>query len=125
MSDYLKQRRTWSQFGKPPKEKTVYKLKTVSDKKKKELAGESKSDLDNWFEERRKEMTGTCLFCGGKTERDNDDTFKFSIAHLLAKRKNMFPNIACHPDNWIELCHYSNSCHSNFDNGIITWEFLA
>lgn len=112
-------------FGKTAEKKEPVPLKKISDKKKKELAGESKSDLDNWFEERRKEMTGVCLFCGGKTERDNDDTFKNSIGHLLPKRKNMFPSIACHPDNWIELCFYGNSCHTNFDNGIITWEFLA
>lgn len=125
LSEYMKSRQNQKLFGKAPDKKQPAPLKKISDKKKKELAGESKSDLDNWFEDRRKEMTGKCLFCGGKTERDNDDTFKNSIAHLLPKRKNQFPSVACHPENFLELCFFGNSCHTNFDAGIITWEFLA
>lgn len=125
LSEYMKRRQAEKIFGKVPVVKEPKPLKKISDKKAKEIRGEDKSDLDNWFEERRKEMTGNCLFCQGKTEKDNDETFKNSIAHLLAKRKNQFPSVACHPDNWLELCFYGNSCHTNFDNGIITWEFLA
>jgi hypothetical protein len=125
MSDYLINRRNQKLFGKAPDKKEPKPIAKISQKKKKELAGEDKSDLDKWFEERRAEMTGVCLFCGSPTEKHNDDTFKHSVAHLLPKRQNMFPSIACHPDNWIELCFYSNSCHTNFDTGIITWEFLA
>lgn len=124
MSDYLNQRRNEMLFGKTTEKKQPVPLKKISDKKAKQLSGETKSDLDNWFEERRKEMTGVCLFCGGKTEKDNDDTYRCSVAHLLPKRKNMFPSVACHPENFLELCHFGNSCHQNFDNGIITWEFL-
>jgi hypothetical protein len=124
-NDYINTRRNLKLFGKTTEKKPPTPIKKVSDKKAAELKGETKSDLDDWFEERRKEMSGVCLFCQGKTEKDNDDTFKFSIAHLLPKRKNMFPSIACHPENWIELCYYGNSCHTNFDNGTITWEFLA
>lgn len=79
-----------------------------------------------WFEERRKEMTGKCLFCSGKTEKFNDATFRHSIAHLLPKKDNFggFPSVATHEDNWIELCYYGNSCHTNFDNAMITLEQL-
>lgn len=79
-----------------------------------------------WFENRRAEMTGQCLFCNGKSEKDNDTSFRHSIAHLLPKKEGFggFPSVATHPDNWIELCYYGNSCHSNFDNSIITWEYL-
>jgi hypothetical protein len=90
----------------------------------KEMAEKNNAGLDLWFAQRRKEMTGKCLFCNGKTEKYNDSTFKRSIAHLLAKRGNMFPSVAQNPDNWLELCFYGNSCHTNLDNGMITWEFL-
>lgn len=125
LSEYMKSRQTQKLFGKTTEKKAPVPIKKISDKKKKELSGETKSDLDSWFEDRRKEMTGKCLFCGGKTEVHNDDTFKNSIAHILPKRKNQFPSVACHPDNWVELCFFGNSCHTNFDAGIITWEFLA
>ena len=73
--------------------------------------------LDRWFKERRKEMTGICQHCGGKSCKDNDQYYKFSIAHLLPK--NFFKSIATHPDNWIELCHFGKSCHANLDNHMI------
>ncbi len=90
----------------------------------KELRGENDTLMENWFKNRRKEMVGVCLFCGGKTEKDNGLTYKRSIAHLLPKRNTQFPSIAYNRDNWLELCFYGNSCHTNFDNGIITWELL-
>lgn len=85
---------------------------------------DDKVKKENWFKERRREMTGRCLFCGSKTEKYNDKTYKNSIAHLLAKRPTMFPSVATNKDNWLELCFYNNSCHANFDNCMITWEFL-
>lgn len=126
MSDYLANRRNQKIFGKPPKEEKTYRIPKVSEKKKAEMAAEKegRGELDKWFEDRRKEMTGKCVFCGGKTQKHDDDTYKRSIAHLLPKRESMFPSIAKHPDNWLELCFYGNSCHTNFDNGIITWELL-
>lgn len=75
-----------------------------------------------FFTELRPKMTGKCLFCTGKSEKKNDDTFHFSLAHLLPKAS--FPSVAIHPDNIIELCYYGESCHAQFDNGKITWEFL-
>lgn len=112
-----------------PKVKTKKGLAQQSEKKKQEIkeekvSGEGKA-LKAFFERCRQHMTGKCLFCGGKTERDNDNTYKNSIAHLLPKRKNQFPSVATHLDNWIELCFFGNSCHTNFDSGRITWEFLA
>ena len=104
-------------------------LKKVSDKKKQEDKNKAKgrTELDLFFEAMRKKMTGKCLFCGGKTEKSNDETCRNSIAHLLPKRKveyGGFPSVATNENNWIELCYYGNSCHTNFDNGKITWEFL-
>lgn len=113
-----------------PKPKKVYRIPKKSAKKlkqeaeEKELRSGEPTELDLWFAERRKELTGKCDFCGGKTEKHNNETFKFSIAHLLAKRDAMFPSVATHRANYLELCYYGNSCHTNFDNGMITWELL-
>jgi hypothetical protein len=84
----------------------------------------SDSELDLWFVAKRKEMVGRCLFCNQKTEKENDETYRRSIAHLLPKNKNAFPSVATHDSNFIELCFHNNSCHTNFDNGKITWEFI-
>jgi hypothetical protein len=70
-----------------------------------------------WFKERRKLMTGICQHCGGKTCKDDDAKFHYSIAHVLPKA--YFKSIATHHENWIELCYYGNSCHSNYDSHMI------
>lgn len=73
--------------------------------------------LTRWFNDRRKEMDGACKHCGGRSEKNNDATFKCSIAHILPKA--YFKSVATHPLNWIELCFYKNSCHTNFDNKML------
>jgi len=60
--------------------------------------------LDEWFIERRKELSGKCWHCGGSTAKFDDFSFKSAIAHILPKRGNVFPSVMTHPDNWIELC---------------------
>jgi len=115
--------------GKPKK---VYEgPKAVSDKKKAELAEEKKEreeggdpTVEQWFQERRVEMTGKCVFCGGKTEKWNDELFRASLHHLFEKNNNMFPSVKTHPDNCVEVCHFGNSCHQNIHNGTITWELM-
>lgn len=131
MNDYLKKRQEHINAGRPLPQKKIYKLNKKSAKRieKEKALKESGSDseLDLFFEAMRKKMKGVCLFCGGKTEKDNDETYRRSIAHLLPKRpvdKGGFPSVAINENNWIELCHFGNSCHTNFDNGKITWEFL-
>lgn len=100
--------------------------KLAEDKSLKEAGGDSEMDL--FFEAMRRRMKGVCLFCGIESERNNDETYRNSIAHLLPKRdvdKGGFPSVGTNEDNWIELCFYApNSCHTNFDNGVITWELL-
>lgn len=111
-----------------PKTKKPYYIPRISKKKAKQLKEQklngSDSALDIWFEERRKECTGKCCLCGGKTEKANDETYRRSIHHLLDKRPTMFPSVSCHPDNWIEVCFYGNSCHTNIHSKVITWELL-
>lgn len=78
--------------------------------------GKDYAELDRWFKDRQKEMTGKCQNCGGKTEKDSRH-YKCSIAHLLPKA--YFPSIATHPSNWLELCFYGKSCHTNMDNKML------
>jgi hypothetical protein len=75
------------------------------------------AELQRWFDDRRKEMTGVCVNCGGKTSKNDDKYYKFCIAHLLPKA--YLKSIATHPDNWIELCYFGNSCHAQYDNHMI------
>lgn len=137
---YWEERRQRKIFGKAMEEKQPYLLKNKSDKKLSEelQAKENGTDaaMDKWFEDRGPELTGRCLLCGGKTEkaqpRESYATEEFykkalfmqrcSTAHLFAKRDNQFPSIKLHPVNMIELCFFGNSCHTNFDNHVITFE---
>ncbi len=123
---YLDERRNMKMFGKPPKEKKVYKIPKVSEKRKKELQEQKEKgtdkELDKWFEDRRKEMTGRCAICGDKTERNNDKTYRNSLHHIFEKRKNLYPSVKTHPLNCLEVCFYGNSCHPNLTNGTITFE---
>lgn len=72
--------------------------------------------LERWFKERHSEMTGTCMHCGGKSSKGTP-LFKCSIAHILPK--SLFPSVATHPLNWLELCFWGQSCHTNLDNYIL------
>lgn len=108
------------EVAKLPKEKKRYALPKKSAKKlqqeKEEKAAKvgGGSELDRWFKQRRYALTGICAHCGGKTSKNSDQYYKHSIAHLLPKR--LFKSVATHPDNFIELCFFGNSCHTNFDN---------
>ena len=128
MSNYLDERRAFIQAGRPLKEKKKSFLNKISPKRKakmaEQLANKGDGGLDKWFEERRKEMTGKCCLCGGNSEKKNDDTYRRSIHHLLEKRPTMFPSVALHEDNWLEVCFWNNACHTNIHNGTITWELL-
>lgn len=83
------------------------------------VVGKGFGELWRWFERQREFMTGICMHCGGKTEKFNDEKFHYSICHILPKGKNYFPSVATNDSNWIELCYYNNSCHSNLDNHMI------
>ena len=96
------------------------KNKIAELKQHKEAGGDSEMDI--FFTSLRPSMTGKCLFCNGRTEKNDDSMFHFCLAHLLPKA--LFKSVATHPDITIELCYYGESCHTNFDNGIITWEFI-
>lgn len=102
-----------------PKIKKLYSLPKKSAKRIEQEKQFVKDDdiLWKWFEERRKELTGKCKHCGGKTCKDDDEKFHFSIAHILPKA--YFPSVATHPLNFVELCFWSNACHTQMDNKML------
>ena len=80
-------------------------------------------ELERWFKERRKEMTGKCANCGGMSCKYKDSEYKRSIAHILPKA--YFPSVATHEKNWLELCFYGKSCHTNMDNKMLDLTEMA
>lgn len=118
---YLEDRRKWSQFGKPPKEKKVYRIPKKSEKKIKEEADEKErlggddSQLVKWYKGRMKQLTGRCAETGLVTETKIYQYAIMSICHLLPKR--LCPSVMYHPLNWIEL---NVDVHYKFDNS--KWE---
>jgi len=79
--------------------------------------GKDSAELERWFIDRNAEFTGICKHCGGKSSKDDPKYWKFSVAHVLAK--SLYPSIACHPLNALELCFWSPSCHKNYDDGML------
>jgi hypothetical protein len=142
-----------NQMARMPKEKKTPKpIAKVSEKKMAQIAEEKAAgtdgEMDLFFDAMLKKCTGKCLFCNSKTTaadtsfwRDDNEKWsqeandrnherrievirRASIAHLLPKRpieKGGFPSVGTHEDNWIELCW---NCHTMFDSGKITWEFI-
>jgi len=127
MNDYLKKRQELILAGRPlPEPKRKNGINPVSAKRQAKLDEQKLKGTDNemdlFFKSQRKGMTGKCLFCSGDTMKKDNEKFHFSLAHLLPK--SIFKSVATHPDILIELCFFGNSCHTNFDNGMITWELL-
>lgn len=101
---------------KPPS-KTSDKKKAVL-KEEKAKRGDNDTALQQWFNDRHKEMTGKCHHCGERSCKGDALHFRSSIAHILPQR--LFPSVVLHPKNFVELCHWApNSCHTNFDNHIL------
>ena len=90
------------------------KLEGIADEPPQRAVPKNNAELNRWFAERRKQMTGKCSHCGGATTKNSDIYFKHSLAHILPKA--YFPSVATHPSNFIELCFWNKSCHTNFDN---------
>lgn len=70
-----------------------------------------KTELDKWYDYRRKEMVGCCIECGRGTNKNNDKYFTWSICHIVPK--SLVPAVAKHEYNWVELCQLH---HQEFDN---------
>lgn len=83
----------------------------------------SGAEIQRWFLDRRDEMVGYCANCGKPSCKNDDKYYKHSIAHILPKA--YFPSVATHPSNWIELCFWGNSCHTNMDNKTLDLSEMA
>jgi len=107
-----------------PKAKEAPKpIAKVSEKKKKALKSlKPQKDLQaDWYIEKVNQQTGTCMECGGSTKNSLFVYAKACVAHVLPKREAMFPSVATHTDNDLELCNL-NGCHHRYDN---SWEDAA
>jgi hypothetical protein len=84
--------------------------------KKKEQQTTTNEELEKWFKDTATLMKGFCFNCGGTSCKGNIKYQKFSQAHLFAKNDKAFSSIKSNLLNFVELCYFNNSCHSNFDN---------
>lgn len=129
MSEYLQQRLRDKIFGKPPAEKKVYSIpkksakKIISEKLEKEKRGCEESMLQLWYKARQRQLTGRCVRCGATYNHTNLAYAIAATAHVLPKRQAMFPSVALHPDNYIEL-GAGCGCHHWYDNQA-SWEQVA
>lgn len=74
-------------------------------------------ELNEWYKERGKELTGFCAHCGGRSCKGNKKYERYSICHILEKSK--VKSVATHPLNFIELCFFGMSCHTQMDNKML------
>lgn len=97
--------------------KTRKPIAKVSDKKKAELAEEKedRAAKEAFYRACRRRMTGTCQCgCGQPSQKNSDEHFRGSCAHLFPKRD--FRSIKYHPANWVERAQFGG-CHTNMDEG--------
>lgn len=98
-------------------EKEKYVIPKVSEKKNVEIKEHKpvKNLLNKWFAEIEKiefkKGVCNCWNCG---EPIYQAFARTAIAHILPKRKNMFPSVATHPFNYLIL-GAGCGCHNEFD----------
>lgn len=89
------------------------RLKTRQNKPdKKEQQKESSKELELWFVRQIAQCPRNCEECGTPLRPWLSWMPKAVIAHILPKRKNMFPTVATHPANRMFYC---GDCHTDFD----------
>jgi hypothetical protein len=66
---------------------------------------------EQWYLDRRDEMTGICIECGLGTNVKDDKYYRWSVCHIVPK--SLVPSVATYEHNWIELCQHH---HQEFDN---------
>ena len=99
--------------GRYLQQEVIEKPEPAQGKGKKPGGAKAAKDLDQWYLERRKELSGWCQCgCGQKSSKHDDNNYKGSICHILPKR--FFKSVAMHPLNYIELAMFGG-CHTNFD----------
>lgn len=121
MNDYMRRRLAIKNgTAAPAGAKSPKPIAAKSEKKKaQEKAEKPKAEeLAEWFIQRVAEQTGVCMECNGSTISELYVHQKACVAHVLAKRDTMFPSVATHPENALELCTI-NGCHDRYDK---SWE---
>jgi hypothetical protein len=74
----------------------------------------SDDNMQKWFDDTRKKLTGICQCgCGNKSQKNDDTFFRGSCCHIFPKRK--FKSIRCHPLNYVERAMFGG-CHSIMDD---------
>lgn len=74
----------------------------------------SDDNMQKWFDDTRKKLTGICQCgCGNKSQKNDDTFFRGSCCHIFPKRK--FKSIQCHPLNYVERAMFGG-CHSIMDD---------
>ena len=118
---YIEQRRNLKLglVTKPVKEHKPIAAESEKKKAEKKAAKPSKDLQNDWFNEieEREFANGkcNCWNCGDEILRPFART---AIAHILPKRKNMFPSVATQPMNYLIL-GAGCGCHAEYDR---TWE---
>lgn len=120
-----------------PKPKKQYRIpkksakKLRQEKEEKELMKQAREmgkpldgDLDQWFEDRMRESLPVCMNCGMEAnwllQPEYKKIWRACQAHILPKRKTMFPSVATHPMNHMVLFPvwggHLCGCHDFFDS---------
>jgi hypothetical protein len=110
-----------SKEKKPIPQKSAKKLKEEHAEKKER--GEEMTEEQKWFDDKVQRLQGRCIWCGQTYDRYNPKEAIAAVAHVLPKRESMFPSVALHPENWMELSS-TCSCHHKYDH-LMTWEEIA
>jgi len=100
---------------KPAKEKVG--IAPISEKRKKQLKEEkpNRDKQNEWFAEvEAKEFKNGGAHCWNCGEFIHVAFARAATAHILPKRKNMFPSVATHPENYLIL-GAGCGCHSEYD----------
>lgn len=98
-----------------PKPKKLYVIAKKSAKriKQEKMLANDDNAVDDWFLERRENLTGTCQCgCGQKSQKKDDVFYRHCICHIFPKR--IFKSVITHPLNYVERAFWGG-CHTNFD----------
>lgn len=120
ITEYMKRRLGLKNGTVVPVKKEAKPIAQISEKKKAadKAARPQKELQDEWFEKKVAALTDVCIECGGPTKTAIYVMDRECVAHVLPKRKSMFPSVATHEENSMELCS-KNGCHAEYDS---SWE---
>lgn len=77
-------------------------------------AGRKWDELQIWFKNVRKKLTGKCQCgCNSPSSKHDDRYFRHSCCHVFPKSK--FESVRTHPSNFVERAFWGG-CHTNMDD---------